>query len=398
MHDRSALGPADVTDAELTRIVCALLHCDPEVASLLGSVAEPVDYELDAITTAGRWWVRGTARIRDRTADRVVPWELFVKHVQSWSRSPLFRHVPEEHREIAAASVPWRTEPLAYRSDLADRLPPGLRMPRALAVHDLDELSASIWLDVVHVVDQPWDQACYTRAARLLGRLAASPRVAALADVGRHDFDIRRDYLGGRLGLQVIPLLRSDDVWAHPLVAAAFDPDLRRRLLDVADRAGELVDELSAYPRATSHGDACPNNLLRPADPEGFDGFVLIDYGFWGSQPVGFDLTQLLVGEVQVGRRGAEGLADLDEALVAAYVDGLHEEGRDLPADVVRRAHALQLMIFCGLSCLPFEHLDSAPTARLHRLAAARAEIARQSLDLLEATGPHHGTATTQAR
>jgi len=44
----------------------------------------------------------------------------------------------------------------------------------------------------------------------------------------------------------------------------------------------------------------------------------MIDFGFWGSAPVGFDLTQLLVGEVQVGRRGARDLAELDEAIVAA--------------------------------------------------------------------------------
>jgi hypothetical protein len=61
-------------------------------------------------------------------------------------------------------------------------------------------------------------------------------------------------------------------------------------------------------------------------------------------------------------------------------------EGNDVPEDVIRRAHALQLLIFTGLSCIPFEHFEAAPTTELHRIAAERAAIARFSLDLLDST------------
>ena len=87
-----------------------------------------------------------------------------------------------------------------------------------------------------------------------------------------------------------------------------------------------LAAEADALPRLLSHGDACPNNLLAG---ERDDELVMIDFGFWGGAPVGFDLTQLLVGDVQIGRRGADDLAELDEALVTAYVAGLRAEGCD---------------------------------------------------------------------
>ena len=114
---------------------------------------------------------------------------------------------------------------------------------------------------------------------------------------------------------------------------------------------------------------------------------MLIDYGFWGPNPIGFDLGQLLVGDVQVGKRPAADLPVLEDLCLGAYVAGLREEGCDVPLEVVRRAHALHLMIFTGLSTLPFEHLGTPPSPELARLARERAAIARFSLDLVDTTG-----------
>ena len=129
-------------------------------------------------------------------------------------------------------------------------------------------------------------------------------------------------------------------------------------------------------PHLASHGDATANNLLASTDP---DGFVLIDFGFWLRQPVGFDLGQLMAGEVQLGRLPDVPLPELDARCVAAYTRGLAEEGVDIPLDVVQRAHALQLLIFAGLSSLPDEGMPA-------EQVAARAALARHSLDLFDAT------------
>ena len=381
MHHRDVLGPADISNEQLTELVAALVGEPPERVTLLDSDGEHVAYDLTSITTAGRYWVRGHALVGGRRR----PFAFFVKHVQSFARSPLFVQVPAHLAAQAEATVPWRTEPLAYRSDLGDRLPGGLRMPRVFGVFDLDDKSAAIWLEQITAVPGPWDTARYARAAYLLGRLAASPRVRVRADVGEFGW-IVCNYLQGRLTHMVIPMLRDPGIWQHPLTAQAFDDSLRARLQAGADRAPDLVQELADLPLGTIHGDACPNNLLVTTDD---DGFVLIDYAFFAEGPIGFDLGQLLVGDVQIGHRPACTLQAIEDTIVPAYVQGLHAEGCTIPLDVVRRAHALQLMVFTGLSTLPFEHLAIPPTATLHHIAADRASIARFSLDLLDQTQTH---------
>ncbi|MBF4763427.1 hypothetical protein ISU07_09845 [Nocardioides islandensis] len=373
MHDRSLLGPADVDDATFSVLVADLLGMPAADVEVLDSAVTEFPYDLPAITTGGRYVVRGTARVSGERA----PYAMFVKVVQSWSRSPFFELVPEEMREMAEASVPWRTEALAYRSDLATRLPDGLAMPRALGVFDLDEKSASIWLEALDVVDCAWDDARYGRAAYLLGRLAASRRVAPLATLGEQAFTMR-DYAFGRLENQVLPMLRDDGIWRHPLVAATFGEELRDRLRSAADQVPAYVEELMALPHTSGHGDACPNNLLAV---RGTDGFTLIDYGFWNPMPVGSDLGQLLVGDVQIGKRPADDLAERDDAHLAEYVRGLRDEGCDLPEPVVRRSHALHLLLMSGLSAVGYDGLQGPPTPDLERAMTDRAAITRFCLD-----------------
>jgi phosphotransferase family enzyme len=378
MHERSLLGPADVDDTTLTTIVAALLGAEPAAVSVQSSTVEEFAYDLPAITTAGRYVVRGDATVDGTPATYAV----FVKVVQSWARSPMFAFVPDELKDLAEASVPWRTEPLAYRSDLGDRLPDGLAMPRALAVFDLDEKSASVWLEMVPVVDRAWDEARYDRAAYLLGRLAGSRRVAELATVGEHSFTMA-DYAFGRLQTQVIPMLHDDATWQHPLVAATFGDGLRDRLRAAADQVPAYLEEVLALPHTAAHGDACPNNLLATRDSPDF---TLIDYGFWLPMPVGADLSQLLIGDVQIGKARAGDLAARDDAHVAAYVRGLRDEGCPIPEPAVRRAHALHMLMMSGLSALPVELLDRPPSAALEAQVADRAAIATFCLDRVATT------------
>jgi hypothetical protein len=378
MSDRSMLGPADVTDDLLESMVADLFALPGSDVSLLHSTARAVDYTLPAITTAGRYWVEGAARTP--AGDR--PFRLFVKHVQSWQHHPFFAQVPVEHRAAAAASVPWRTEPLAYRSDLGDRLPEGLVMPRALGVVDLPDDAAAVWLEDVTAPPVAWDLERYRRAAYLLGRLAASRAVAELRNVGQFAWSLDH-YVQGRVAMQVVPAIMDDAVWQHPLVAGSFDEKLRRRLRAAAAAVATLGEELKWYPVLAAHGDASPNNLLPGPSP---NSFTLIDYGFWMPQPVGFDLGQLLVGDVQIGRRSPALLGETDAVIVEAYAEGLAAEGHDLPLDLIRRAHAVHLLIFTGLSALPVELLGDEVTPELQSTAADRAELARFCLDQVDAT------------
>ena len=377
MGTRELLGPGDVDDDALAEMVRDAL--DVAEVDLLSCEVAVVDYDLEALTTAGRYWVRGTAR----HAGAVSPYAFFVKLVQSWSRSPQFQQVPEHLRDVAAAGLPWRGEPLVYRSELAHCLPVGLSMPRAHTVRDLDEESACLWLQVIDADPAPWPLATFDRAAYLLGRLAAAPAVEPVARLG--STDVVRRYAHGRLEGQVLPALRSEQLWAHPLVAGAFSPELRGRLLGAADALPTILEELDHAALGTAHGDACPRNLLVPRDGSG--DFVLIDFAFWCRAPLGFDLSQLLMGEVQLGERTAAELPELEELCLAAYVRGLREEGCDVPSAVVRRQHALLMLLFAGLSAVPLEVLYGLPAPGAGAVVRERAAAASFILDLVDATG-----------
>lgn len=382
MADRSILGAADVDEQQFTEIIARAVGEDPADVAVTGSEACVVPYALDAITTAGRYWV--TARATTPRGERSV--RLFVKHVQSWARSPFFQFVPEELRAMAVRSVPWRTEPLVYQSDLHRRLPPGLTMPVALHVAFLDETSAAIWLPALDVVEHDWETDDFVTAAYLLGRLAGSADVAELAALGDADGGPRtvRTYVDGRLAAQVAPALHSDELWQAPWVAAAYDADLQARLVRMLADVPSFVDELEAGPVGTAHGDACPNNLLRTA---GSDDLTLIDYGFFSRQCVGFDLGQLVVGDVQIGRRDAATLPETDAGCLSAYVEGLRAEGVTVETDSVARAHALHLMIFTGLSApLMDPPAPEADPGALDHEAHERAAISAFCLELVDAT------------
>jgi hypothetical protein len=378
---KDVLGASAVEDEVLAGMVAAQLGVHE--VRLASVVAEVAPYDLDALTTAGRYWVHGTATTPDGTR---LPYRFFVKVVQSWERSPVFLMVPEAMRAEALAMIPWEREPAVYRSDLGDRLPEGLTMPAARRVSDVDDRSAAVWLDAVDVQPVRWDGPRFERAAHLLGRLAASPRVAPVGAIGE-TLQLHRRYAAGRVAGQVLPALLDDDFWRHPVLAAGFDPAVRDRLRDAAARMPGFLDELDTAPLGTSHGDACPRNLLvRQGCPDG--SFVLIDFGFWGRAPLGFDLSQLLLGEVQTGERSASDLPGLEAVVVPAYVAGLAAEGTDVDLAVVQRTHVLLALLFNGLSAMPFELLGGPPDDEAVRVTRERCEMASFLLDLEATTKP----------
>jgi hypothetical protein len=377
LRRREVLGADDVTDAELEAMLADLWGV-PTVR-LLDSSAETVPYDVPSILTGARTWVRGHAELGEDTGAR--EFTLFVKRVHSWRHSPAFADVPPEIGEWAAASVPWRAEPLVYASDLADRLPAGLTMPRGLRVDERPDETAVIWMEAVPADPVRWEAADSVRAARLLGRLSASPSVAALADVDPQPWHVD-SFVAGRLAYTVLPGLHDDATWRHPVVAEHFGP-LRDGLLATARHLDALAREFAVSRHLAAHGDACPNNLLRrTGDP----GFTLIDFGFWRPQPVGFDLSQLLVGDIQIGRQDADDLPERAAACVASYAAGLADEGLDVPVEEVRRSHAVSLMLFNGLPSLPLERLDDPDEVALDHWTRQRAAVARYALTVLAET------------
>ena len=255
--------PTSATRAELVRIVADWLGETPTLSRFCTRTAEVVPYDLDAITTAGRYWVRGEAR----TPSGARTFSASSSNTSSPGPDPrCSRPSRRTSARSPEASVPWRTEPLIYRSDLGDRLPAWLTLPRAVAVFDLDEKSAAVWLE--EVPDRSADLGPRAVGARgpPAGPARGQPAVRRTRR-DRRELEGRpvRGYLEGRLSHQILPMLRGDEVWRHPLVASAFDPELRTRLLTAADRLPAYVEEIERMPIGASHGDACTEQHPGPA-------------------------------------------------------------------------------------------------------------------------------------
>ena len=302
MHDRSALGPADVTDEQLGEMVADLLGADPAETTVLDSIAEEFPYDLPAITTAGRYWVSGTAEV----GGAPKPFRMFVKHVQSWARHPFFAMVPPEQREWAADDCPLAdrgtglplrprrtTPPRTRHAARARRLRPRRGVQRGLAGGGPRRRSR-VGPDALH----PGGQAA--RPAR-----HQCPRDGAARQRRAHhdDPDLpRRAPVDGRPADDPRRRASGSTRSSPARSTTTFTPGC----VEAADRSAEYAEELGGRTIVASHGDACPNNLLARV---GTDDFVLIDYGFWGPGPIGYDLSQLLVGDVQLGRRSSDDLA-----------------------------------------------------------------------------------------
>ena len=143
------------------------------------------------------------------------------------------------------------------------------------------------------------------------------------------------------------------------------------------------MDEVESLPAGIAHGDACNRNLMISASrPE----LVMIDFGFLRYAPLGLDLGQLILGEVQTGARPADDLESAWSACLSAYVEGMRAEGNETELPSVGRASASCTAIFNGLTAIPFENLERPPDARLDALCKNRAGMCRFTLDRLDAT------------
>ena len=331
------LGPADITDQQLTAMVAASL--DATEVELLTSHVEVFPYDLPAIgTTGGRYLVSGTARA---DGARVQPYVFFVKVVQSWARSPLSRHVPEELRAVPARWSPGAPSRISTAPICATRLrlPAGLTAPRAFAVYDLDD---EIGGHLARTGGHPHHR-LGRRTPRACGLPTRTPRRQCIS---RPAWPPRPSRCEPRAALHrhVAPAQRAaSDCVANSCGGNRWSPTRSTTtcgpgVLAAADALPALLDELDDMPITAAHGDACTRNLLvTDAD----DGFTLIDFGFWGEAPIGFDLGQLLLGEIQMGERPAHTLPQLEDACLPAYVQGLRAEGSQATIAQVRRSHAI---------------------------------------------------------
>jgi hypothetical protein len=373
--DLPELGAAAPPSPLLTEVARSALRDDgAEVVTAAGSV---VAYPFTSIATGGLWRVTGTAT----TATGERPWRAFVKLLQHPRHWPLQHLVPPAAFEELCLLFPWRDE-LDIRAQVHDVLPDGLRVPDVYALADLGEDRVAVWMEDIDERDERWIDTTHAAAARLLARLAArrTPDHPAGACSVPPGFAVRK--VVDSLAPMLAGALADDALWRRPRVVAALDDEYRADLSRALDRIPTLLEESETLPTALPHGDAAPVNLLRPrAEP---DTFVAIDWAFGCQLPLGFDLGQLLCGEIEQGRGDADGLPGLLEAIETGYVAGLADEGLDIDRDVVRRGLVLALATRNLPGMIPWEVTDGeGADPGTEAFLQRRAALGRFAMDLV---------------
>lgn len=307
----------------------------------------PVTYELVTPATAALIRVTGLD-------DQGEPWSLFCKVIQHPRHWVAERNLPDNIARTFVASYPWRQELGLWDEQFIATMPPGLRAPRLYRMIDLGDDRLALWMEDVSASQLPWDMPRFARAARLLGawnqRASQSALVNAL-DLAPH-FGLKT-FVGSMLRRRGLQPLDDDDLWSHPGLVEAHET--RARLRALAAQLDPLIARLDSMPLCRPHGDACPQNLLVPADAPCT--FVAIDVSQQVPTALGCDLAQLVVGLVHAGARPARDMTEIMDATIPQYLTGLREHGWNGREDDILRAFWTALLVRSGFDSLPYEHL-----------------------------------------
>jgi hypothetical protein len=288
------------------------------------------------------------------------------------SASPHWARIPAEFHQTVLDTLDWRDEPRVYRCGLAEHLPDGLRMP---AVYGVEEGGDRITLLLEHVDDvTPWDDARYTRTARVLGRLAGRwDGDAAAKQFGLGWRDIGTMFFGKVLN-EDLRVQGDDGFWRQPHIAGLDGIDVYRRdLFRLAEAMPAMIASLGELPTGVAHGDTSTTNFLERGDGT----IVAIDWSYAAVSSIGSDLAQLVASRFDCGECPAD---DVDPQLAfGAFCEGVGDVGRSVSTEDVERAWAVHLAIRSVFAAL---------TVGADELSAGRFALARYGLDLALRVGP----------
>lgn len=316
----------DLDDALLTRIAQRALSA-PE-ATLLDHQVLPLDYDayLPGRTVT---LVTGHAAIGKRRA----PWSSVLK----WTDSPAT--TPTAPIERA------RREALAYRSGLFD-LAGGLRVPRAYEIDLAEDGHVALWLEHIPATDdQQWPLEMYATAAYALGRFSGTFLVRPLPDQPWlvTDWAARQsEPLDMAVALADIARRASEH-----RVRRALGDDIGQRTAGMLEDQPRFIADLARLPQTLCHHDAARSNLIARRRDDGATEIVAIDWESTGPGAVGAEIATLVSASLRKGDFPADRAAELDAAVVDAYVAGLCEAGWSGDPRVVRLGYAMSLALRC---------------------------------------------------
>ena len=281
----------------------------------------------------------------------------------------------------------WKREWLAFDSGVLDALPGRLRAPRRVLTEQVDDDECWVWMSDVRGRHGPTlTDDDYRAIGRDLGTTQGSFVTAGeLPD----DEWLARHWLRGWVGAceRFIDTLRQDSLPDDRL--ASLRP-LRERVLALWDARERLLDITESAPQTLVHCDFWPANLFVADDGHA----VAIDWSQIGIGGLAQDIDQITLDPVWMQVRPDFSLERLEELVLPAYVDGLHEAGAEVTDAQVRwwyaAAAGLHYSWMAGAVVQAAQNRDvvAAQEARFGRpfadLAADRARVVEHAVTLGE--------------
>ncbi len=209
----------------------------------------------------------------------------------------------------------WEREAHAYRSaELAASLAgTGLGLAEVDVVEEESGYSLHLeWVD--GTPGTAFEIADHVALAAGLGRWQARPPL--------HEAWLSRGFIRGYSASKPVPSV-SAAAWHAPLVRDLWPSGLETGWRSLVAARERLLGIMERLPRATSHLDVWPPNVVRRPGGE----VVLVDWAFCGDGAVGEDLGNLVPDSVFDLFWPADRLCELTEAAYAAYIAGLREGG-----------------------------------------------------------------------
>ncbi|CAN5316121.1 hypothetical protein BH24CHL2_BH24CHL2_4930 [soil metagenome] len=329
------------------------------VRQLLGDVVSSIHHWTIARSVAGGgdelgvWLVEGTAV----GSGGEQPWTIFLK---GWS-------APETVIDPADWNWP-RRETLIYRSGTLADLPGGLTAPRFLGETNRADGSHWLWLEGIPDDDSAWSLTRYGQVARQLGQMNG----AFLTDRALPDYPwLSRGWLRQWVeiaGSAVRDLERHAD---HPIVQQALPPPVAATLGQVWNQRHALLGLLGQLPQTFCHLDAYKRNLFFRKRPDGTDEVVAIDWGYAGIAALGEEIAALVAATLFFGEIPSEGAAELQQTVLAGYMEGLHDAGRSGSPEQVLMGYVASVALRYGVGTLRgqvFYFLDPQNHPRMERM------------------------------
>jgi hypothetical protein len=261
---------------------------------------------------------------------QAVPWSLILKIL-----------VPPGDLSSQAVHSPsgfayWKREAEALASGLLDELPAGLSAPGCYEVAVQPDGSVWLWMEEVHKDPAGWTIARYAETARLLGAWQGQYLVSKPLPEAEWltPSNWNRDFVEENRG--TIELLqRSLD---EPWVRYAYPPGKLSEMLWAWQEREIFYRILERLPRVFCHRDVFGRNLMERVGkrPE----IVLIDWAYAGIGALGEELVPLVQATYLWGEAERGKFAELEEALLSGYVDGLRESDWRGDPQMVRLGYA----------------------------------------------------------